>query len=209
MMGFVDEEQVVQAEPKKDEDYAGRQKKALWIVYRPSVSAFAYCEQSQTVCSGSVLRKGPEPLTWTDHTEAEISAIPIWLENSLPTWHNVSWPWVARFLSPSVWVMGLWWPFGEFNWYSSLQQYEHLWTCLSCPLLPTLPHLTELTATFLILFFILIDWAQDTINAAEHSRLQMLFFVMVRVCHYRNTSLVKGWNFLGTKAWWCDKYWYF
>lgn len=29
MMGFVDEEQIVQAEPKEDGDYAGRQKKAL------------------------------------------------------------------------------------------------------------------------------------------------------------------------------------
>lgn len=61
MMGFVDEEQIVQAEPKEDGDCAGRQKKALWIVYRPSVSAFAHCEQPQTVCSGSVLEKLPEP----------------------------------------------------------------------------------------------------------------------------------------------------
>lgn len=29
MMGFVDEEQIVQAELKEDGDYAGRQKKAL------------------------------------------------------------------------------------------------------------------------------------------------------------------------------------
>lgn len=50
VMGFVDEEQIVQAEHKEDGDYAGRKKKALWIVYRPSVSAFAHCEQPQTVC---------------------------------------------------------------------------------------------------------------------------------------------------------------
>lgn len=61
VMGFVDEEQIVQAEHKEDGDYAGRKKKALWIVYRPSVSAFAHCEQPQTVCSDSALGKVPEP----------------------------------------------------------------------------------------------------------------------------------------------------
>lgn len=60
-MGSVDEEQIVQAEPKEDGDYAGRQKKALWKVYGPSVAAFTYCEQPQMVCSGSALGKAPEP----------------------------------------------------------------------------------------------------------------------------------------------------
>lgn len=57
MMGPVDEEQIVQAEPREDRDYAGSQKKALLIVYSPSVAAFTYCEQPQVVCSGSALVK--------------------------------------------------------------------------------------------------------------------------------------------------------
>lgn len=60
-MDSVDEEQIVQAEPKEDGGYASRQKAALWIVYGSSVAAFTYCEQPQTVCSGSVLGKVPEP----------------------------------------------------------------------------------------------------------------------------------------------------
>lgn len=60
-MVSVDEKQIVQAEPKEDGDYAGRQKKALSIVYGPAVAAFPYCEQPQTVCSGNALGKDPEP----------------------------------------------------------------------------------------------------------------------------------------------------
>ena len=124
MMGSVDEEQAVQTEPKELWDYAGRQKKALWVVYGPSVAAFTYCEQPQTVCSGCALGKAPEPSVMDSVHRGRA----IWLEDSTPSWHIMSWPWVAKLLSPSVWITGLRWPFGESSWYSSLQQHEQLST---------------------------------------------------------------------------------
>lgn len=175
-MSSVDEEQIAQAEPKEDGDYAGRQKKAHWIVYGPSVAAFTYCEQPQTVCSGSALGKAPEHSVMDRACWGRALCHPhlAWTLHFILAHHALALG--SQVLSPSLWITGLWWPFGESSLYSSLQQYEQLLLVLCC--LCWLP--TEFTAKFMVFFFILIAWAQD-IKSTESSQLQMLLFAIMRV----------------------------
>lgn len=168
MMGFVDEEQIVQAEPKEDGDYAGRQKKALWIVYRPSVSAFPYCEQPQTVCSGSAPRRVPEPSVmdrahWGrdlchPHLARRLLSIPAQRVLALGSQAFVT------FCLDYRTVMTLWRVL-QIHLPVAIRTTLNVFLVLCC--LYWLP--SEPTATFLVLFFILIDWAQDTTNTAEGS----------------------------------------
>ena len=116
------------------------------------MASFTYCEKPETVCSGSALGKAPEHSVMDTACWGRALCHPH-LASPSPSWHITSWPWVAKLLSPSVWITGLRWPVRESSWYSSLQQYELLWAHLTCPLLPMLtPHRTQTKIHGLVLY---------------------------------------------------------